>query len=537
VPPNAHVWPTGEIELPRFYILDEHEFPCDKTGKKVKLTKERLEKIAARCNSRGKELDSLVPIIPGHTIDDAPETDQPPIVGYAVDFRVEPFFNTGRYAIACTPLAKSADHVRYFKAMPRRSVELWLDPDDIDPIAILGATTPRRDLGNHRFSRLHRFSRDPSGPQSPYSYVLSEPTPTMYDNPTMPPGASSPGGSPSTVDPMLVKEVAAAVMQLPFLKQLEEVTPLLMSMLTAQSGAGAGGEGDDLLASGEDGDADLDQSRGEGDETDNDEPEPDENGDDFDEGDEDKDEPEDEDEDEEKPNKKNASHCGPNNTSLPSTKMSRRNPADAFRDEAIVAWYANKYGHNWTPPSARAKEPTKLSKPAKSDKITDNAIKMAKKDQDRTERVKMQKALDAATARIAELEQKDRINEVLAELRELDELGVKYNPEREIKRLVKMSREDRAEEIANYKLIATGSKPQPPTNSITPESTGPTKFERGGAKAPETDGGPKDFAQAYEMATAVGQGKMTPDELFSRLQANNNNVRISASGQPLVPTR
>jgi hypothetical protein len=527
VPPGASTWPGGEVELPRFFILDEHEFPDDKTGKRVKLTKERLEKIAARCNARGRELDSLVPIIPGHTIDDAPETDQPPIVGYAVNFAVEPFFNTGRYAIACTPLAKSADHVKYFKAMPRRSVELWLDPDDIDPIAILGATTPRRDLGMHRFARLHRFSRESSGSLSPYSYVLPEPTPTMTDLNSIPPGGPSSGGP---VDPSLVKAVAAEVFQHPLFKQFEEAWPLIMSLVSEKANAGEPGEGDDLLDPGE--------SRGDEPAEGDDEPEPDEgDGDSFDDED---DEDEDEPEEEPKPNKKNASHCGPNNTSLPgSNKMSRRTPADEFRDEAIVAWYAQKYGHAWTPPAERTNQPAKLSaKSTKLDKLTADATKEKKKDQERGERVKFQKALDAANKKIAELEEKNLVGDVVKALTELDELEIPYNPEREIKRLVKMSREEWPAEIAYIKQIATGTKPQPPVNPVSPESQASVKFSRdGGAKAEDLSTGPKTAEEAYELANKISRGQLTQAEVFNSLQSRHD-VRITATpAGPMVQVR
>jgi hypothetical protein len=68
--------------------------------------------------------------------------------------------NTGKKAIAATFKyhKASADLAKKF---PRRSVELWTRDWKLDPIALLGATTPERDLGLVRFKRKgpRKYSR------------------------------------------------------------------------------------------------------------------------------------------------------------------------------------------------------------------------------------------------------------------------------------------------------------------------------------------------------------------------------------------
>jgi hypothetical protein len=133
-------------------ILDEHVL-LDEDGDPITTLDERkLRAIAAKANRRVAETGDEVPIVIGHTRDGAPEDRQPEIVGYARGFKVIPFARTGKKCLAALFrfMRDKLDKVRQF---PRRSIELWLSDWKIDPISLLGATTPERDLGLLRLSR------------------------------------------------------------------------------------------------------------------------------------------------------------------------------------------------------------------------------------------------------------------------------------------------------------------------------------------------------------------------------------------------
>jgi hypothetical protein len=171
-------------------ILDEHVLKDDEGGEILKVDKARLEEIARRNNKRISETGDLTPFVIGHTDDDAPEDEQPEIVGYATRFYVAPFRKTGRYALHAD--AKfMAGKKNLINKFPRRSVELWLDDWKIDPIALLGATTPERDLGLLQLGRggrrkIRRYMNDamplnqppvtqPQAPQAPDSTGNGDP--------------------------------------------------------------------------------------------------------------------------------------------------------------------------------------------------------------------------------------------------------------------------------------------------------------------------------------------------------------------------
>jgi hypothetical protein len=139
-------------------ILDEHDLVDDDGNVVMSLTADKLNKIADNNNRRIEETGDETPIVIGHTKDDAVEKAQPEIVGWAKRFTVKPLFNTGRKAIWVMArfMKNKIDKVKNF---PRRSVELWLRKMMVDPISLLGATTPERDLGVLKFANGdHRYS-------------------------------------------------------------------------------------------------------------------------------------------------------------------------------------------------------------------------------------------------------------------------------------------------------------------------------------------------------------------------------------------
>lgn len=142
----------GYKPLPEFAILDECDFHDKKTNQKVKFDKARLERLASNHNKLIEERESPPVICLGHTKDHVAEGEQPTVTGVATRFHVQQL-RDGKHAVFVRPWAKPG-HEKTFKDNPYRSVELWLDPDAVHPIALLGPTAPRRDgLGMHLFSR------------------------------------------------------------------------------------------------------------------------------------------------------------------------------------------------------------------------------------------------------------------------------------------------------------------------------------------------------------------------------------------------
>jgi hypothetical protein len=117
----------------------------------TKYTQELLEAIADNNNDRIEETGDYCPIVGWHTPSDNDPSKDPPIIGFAENFRVEKFGKKNpKWCIYATFKIRKDKH-GYFRDHPRRSVEIW--PEDkpenryIDPIAVLGAETPRQDLG------------------------------------------------------------------------------------------------------------------------------------------------------------------------------------------------------------------------------------------------------------------------------------------------------------------------------------------------------------------------------------------------------
>jgi hypothetical protein len=143
---------TGYVTVRDVPILDEHTLLDDAGNALLNIDANRLRVIAQRANTRIRQTGDLVPIVIGHTKDNAPEQQQPEIVGYAGPFNIGPFFNTGKKALKAL-FKFFKNKLNKIRQFPRRSVELWLSDLRIDPISLLGATTPERDLGLLRLSR------------------------------------------------------------------------------------------------------------------------------------------------------------------------------------------------------------------------------------------------------------------------------------------------------------------------------------------------------------------------------------------------
>lgn len=169
--PNRFV--TGPVTP----LLDQHELVDPEKGMKVKVDAAFLNDVARNANARATTKGNPVPIIVGHTEDGGEER---PVVGYYVNLRTVP--NPERpdeLILVGTPKVRR-NRARVLEDFPRRSVELWVGRREIDPVALLGGTTPERDLGDQA---VIRYSRDGGGH---YRYAMDEgetmptPMPTQY---------------------------------------------------------------------------------------------------------------------------------------------------------------------------------------------------------------------------------------------------------------------------------------------------------------------------------------------------------------------
>lgn len=280
-------------------ILDEHRLlvPEDKEAGKparvVDINEGLLTRLAANNNRIVHETGDWVPLTEGHTTDDGPEASQPEILGYADQFHVGPLFETNRKALlARFRISKDPDKLKKAANLPRRSVELWLDREEVNPISLLGATAPERNLGLLRLQRMfqvgqllqsHNTYRASDGKlrfrQGRHVVRFNHDETTMQPAPVLPGGmpnvqggADIPGTAPAQVDPATVQAVVAALQQTDVWQQMtaglqqmnatmQQLAPLLGMVGGGQPGTGAqpmgqpgagdatgGGVGDPLAA-------------------------------------------------------------------------------------------------------------------------------------------------------------------------------------------------------------------------------------------------------------------------------------------------
>lgn len=183
------------------HVFDEHD-EHDREGKLARrFDRTSLEEIARRCNERDRR-GALCPLTIGHTRDGAPESEQPPIVGYARNFRVSYSADQGRHFLLADFWIHK-DHYDLASQYKRVSVELWPKDRILDPIALL-RRTPQRDLpqwtyamhGKHQVIRYAMEERDDE--QDPTLPPAAE-----HDEQGPPPaeGDSSDGGPPPGDEP------------------------------------------------------------------------------------------------------------------------------------------------------------------------------------------------------------------------------------------------------------------------------------------------------------------------------------------------
>jgi hypothetical protein len=147
---NAKLWERHD----GINVFAEHSRTVSdkKTGKKrtIRFDKDRLERIARKCNERDAK-NQPCPLVIGHTDDDQPETRQPDIVGYARKYAVRYDDALGKHVINCSYYLKR-DRADEAKEYPRTSVEIWDADNFFDPISLL-KRTPQLDLGQWTYSQ------------------------------------------------------------------------------------------------------------------------------------------------------------------------------------------------------------------------------------------------------------------------------------------------------------------------------------------------------------------------------------------------
>lgn len=149
--------PNDYVVSPHVAILDEFRMTGGDGAFVADITPGFIDKLIAHMNEREAQTGDLCPLVIGHTQDGLPETDQPPLVGYARNWHKGVLGTTGRQCafFDAWVLKTQVDLARKF---PRRSAEVWASRYEIDPISLLGATTPARDLGLLKLSREGSFT-------------------------------------------------------------------------------------------------------------------------------------------------------------------------------------------------------------------------------------------------------------------------------------------------------------------------------------------------------------------------------------------
>jgi len=226
---------------PHVEIFTEHEL-TSKTGKKKRVDKVELERIAKNNNNKAKN-GSLTLLGPGHTFDDqydekgvlirkAPESEQPKPIGAYLNYHVEKNPHSGKYSLYADEHVektitddngKEVDGLKYTATYPRRSAEYYANESWIDWVAMI-RRAPRLDLAVQMYAKADPakayYSRevltdngDPAGVYEfakgklRYSFDTGEAmedetpdAPAPMADPTMPAEAGDPAGGSGGMD-------------------------------------------------------------------------------------------------------------------------------------------------------------------------------------------------------------------------------------------------------------------------------------------------------------------------------------------------
>lgn len=165
---EAEFNPDKYQRIPSVAVFKEHERV--KGGRSIKVTRKDLQQIADNHNRKFKELGVGVPLSYGHTLDtgpngaEVPEKDQPELLGWCVNFKVDrlPSGEDALFGDFYLPKDKAQ---WVLDNLPTRSVEYFPNSQRLHPIALLKTSAPELDLPVIRYS----------GEDAPYLYSISEP--------------------------------------------------------------------------------------------------------------------------------------------------------------------------------------------------------------------------------------------------------------------------------------------------------------------------------------------------------------------------
>ncbi len=204
-------------------IFPEHQ-TTDGNGRVQRYDRQALGAIVNRLNQRILDTGDLSALSAGHT----PTAEQqatgmamPDMVGFSGPFRLGMIGNDKpRWCIFGDEHVFRDEWPRVMK-MPRRSPEVWMEPrmEDriLDPIAVLGAETPRLDTGIGRFSRRLNSARYANVAR--YSYGAAMPgamntfTPTHEPSRNSMASASQEGSSDMALDQNAIDEIVSSVLE------------------------------------------------------------------------------------------------------------------------------------------------------------------------------------------------------------------------------------------------------------------------------------------------------------------------------------
>lgn len=151
----AKLFGADHERKPFLPLFDEHT-ARNRDGSTSRYDLAALRAIVAQCNRRILDTGDFAPLIDGHT-PDAKDGAQPDVLGWVGPFRLGMIGNVEPHWCIFADEWHDRTEGDRLRRLRRRSPEVWLEPDMrdrfFDPVAALGAETPRRDLGVARLSR------------------------------------------------------------------------------------------------------------------------------------------------------------------------------------------------------------------------------------------------------------------------------------------------------------------------------------------------------------------------------------------------
>jgi len=134
-------------------IMDAHAAP-NRPKPFDNMNEALLRHIIEVNNQRFEDTGDEIPIAAAHTVKGIPSLEQPPIIGYASGLYLGQFGRVNpRPCIYAKNWRIRKKYADLANERPRRSIEIWPKSYEIDPIALCGADTPERHLGQVRFGR------------------------------------------------------------------------------------------------------------------------------------------------------------------------------------------------------------------------------------------------------------------------------------------------------------------------------------------------------------------------------------------------